>query len=66
MDYDEDPLDLFDDDDDGVLETILLFDEEEEKPTHPTPPQGTGCCVPFFILGSTIISAGVIIVKAYT
>ena len=49
MDYDEDPLDLFEDGDDGVIETLLLFEEDEEKPMT----QKTGCAILIIGIGSS-------------
>lgn len=49
MNYDEDPLDLFDDDGDGVIETIVLLDEDNEDPKMPK----TGCALLCMALGSS-------------
>ncbi len=55
-DFDEDPLDLFDDDGDGVNEMCLLFDEDSKGKQSGSKPPGSnsGCCVIFLIAGTSI------------
>ena len=58
-DFNEDPLDLFDDDGDGVNEMCLLFDEDgKSKQSGQKPPSNIGCCVVFFVIGVSI-AAGI-------
>ena len=51
-DFDEDPLDLFDDDGDGVVEMCVLFDDDgKNKPTGSKPPSNSRCCVTLLMFG---------------
>lgn len=51
-DFDEDPLDLFDDDGDGVVEMCVLFDEDgNNKQPGARPPSNSGCCVTLLMFG---------------
>lgn len=60
MDFDEDPLDLLEDDGDGVNEMCLLFDRDDKKQNSQKPPQGTGCSVVLFFIGTGTVSVGMI------
>ncbi|MDA3971826.1 MAG: hypothetical protein PF442_10795 [Desulfobulbaceae bacterium] len=54
-DFDQDPLDLFDDDGDGVVEMCVLFDEDgKAKKPGSKPPNNSGCCVVLLALGASI------------
>jgi len=56
-DFDEDPLDLFDDDGDGVNEMCLLFDEDgKNKQLGSRPTGNSGCCVIFLVIGVSIVA----------
>ena len=49
----DDELDLLDDDGDGVIEMCLLDEESSEKGSKP--PDKSGCCVAFFLIGSSLV-----------
>jgi hypothetical protein len=55
MDFEEGPLDLIEDDGDGVIEMDLFFDEDEKnKQSGNKPPGGSGCCIVFLAIGTSI------------
>jgi len=62
-DFDEDPLDLFDDDGDGVIEMSLLFGEDSKnnKQSGLKAPRNTGCCMLFLITGTSIAGTAFIV-----
>ncbi len=63
MDFDDDPMDLLEDDDDGVIEMGLFFDEDGNKQNSQKTPQGTGCAVVLFCMGTGVISGGLLFTK---
>ncbi len=63
-DFNDDPLDLLEDDGDGVNETCLFFDAEDEK-SGSKPPGPSGCCIVFLVMGATVGSVGIGLVKYF-
>ena len=58
----DDPLDLLDDDGDGVIEMAIL-EEEEKQSKKGRNKNSSGCSVIFFLLGSSVIIAGWIVIR---
>ncbi len=58
-DFDEDPLDLFDDDGDGVIEMCTLFNDEKSSGGGGQRPSGnSGCCIVLMAMGAAALMAG--------
>ena len=63
-DFENSPLDILDEDGDDAVEMNLFFDDDGEKNQGSNKPDGnSGCCVPLFLISTSITGATIIISK---
>ena len=61
-DFENSPLDILDDDGDDAVEMNVFFDDEGKKNQGGKKPDGkSGCCVPLFLIGTSVTGATIII-----